>query len=231
MLAVICISSLFAVPAFAANKAVRGNLKTIAFDPENDDPNHIFFGATQKSKGKATKTMKLSCEVYLPVSALKSDGDHFIIDPMVGLWDDKGYYGTIYGKYRVCLQLQNKKPVLLKETDKGIGAKLSSKVATVKKSGKYYVITIKKIPLCNWAFDMTPDKKIKIVTNKNVYLDTYVRVCLRGKKAWNGYVYVDNLTLYAKKTQKMTFNKKDYKDLIAYAFTKRKVTAKVTKIA
>jgi hypothetical protein len=43
-------------------------------------------------------------------------------------------------------------------------------------------------------------------------------------------MFIDNLTIYAGKTLKMTFDKKDYKDMVAYRFDDKKVTARVKEI-
>ena len=124
-------------PALAANKAVRVKTTFPANEGDNDDSQHVLFGAVQKTKCKATKKMKLSCTVYIPVSAMKDKDDFFSIDPMVGLEIGKKYYGTIFGKYRVHLQLKNGKPVLYKETDNGLEGKLSASRGTVKKKNGF----------------------------------------------------------------------------------------------
>ena len=123
-----------------------------------------------------------------------------------------------------------KKPTLYWQADDGVGAKLKSKNGTVKKKKGFYVVKLKKIPLCDWAFERTPDTRIDIKTDKNVYLSTQVRIYRRGSKAWTGNVFVDDLTIHAKKTLKMKFDKKDYKEVFCYKFTDETVKAKVKKI-
>ena len=210
----------------ASNKAVRVKTTFPAIKGDSDDSQHVMFGGVQKTKCKATKSMKLSCTLYIPEAAFGKD-TFFSFDPMVGLETTKKYYGTIFGKYRVHLQSENGKMVFRKETDDGLGAKLSAKTASIKKKNGFYVIALKNLPLCSWAFDWTPDKKIKINTSKNFKLLTYIRVFRHSGKKWSGAVYADNLTLRAGKTLKMTFDKKDYSSVFAYKFVEEKVTASV----
>ena len=224
---ILALSLMSTTPALAANKAVRVKTTFPANEGDNDDSQHVLFGAVQKTKCKATKKMKLSCTVYIPVSAMKDKDDFFSIDPMVGLEIGKKYYGTIFGKYRVHLQLKNGKPVLYKETDNGLAGKLSASRGTVKKKKGFYVITLKKLPLCSWAFSWTPENRIKINTKKKFNLSTYIRILRHSDRKWTGAVFVDNLKIYASKTLKMTFNKKDYKGVFAYKFVEEEVKATV----
>ncbi len=228
LLCILAVSLISATPALAAsNKAVRIKTTFPVNDGENDDGQNVLFGAYQKTKCKATKKMKLSCTVYIPVSAMKNKDDFFSIDPMVGLEIGKKYYGTIFGKYRVHFQIENGKPVLYKETDNGLEGKLSASRGTVKKKKGFYVVTLKKLPLCSWAFSWTPDNKIKINTKKKFNLATYIRILRHSDKKWTGSVFVDNLAINASKTLKMTFDKKDYKGVFAYKFVEDKVKASV----
>ena len=210
----------------ASNKAVRVKT-TFPSRKTAHDNEHLLFGATQKTKCKATKNMKLSCTLYIPETAMAGKDTFLSIDPMVGLEIGEKYYGTIFGKYRVHMGQENGKMVFRKETDDGLGAKLSGKTASVKKKNGFYVITLKKLPLCSWAFEWAPENRVKINTTKNFKLDTYVRICRSSDKKWTGAVYVDNLTIYAGKTLKMTFDKKDYSSVFSYKFVEEKVTASV----
>ena len=219
ILCVFCISAFCGTAVFAAvNKAVRVKVTLPETSEKNIDDQSVFFGGTLNKKCKATKNMKLSCTVYIPVNALKK-GDFFVIDPMVGLNTPSKYLGTVFGKYRVQVEMNNKGTFnIWKQTDEGVAGKLGSKYASVKKQGNFYVVTIKKIPLCSWAFNGTPDNKVKMYTAKSLYLSAYARVYRNSSKKWTGYLYMDNITLYAQKTLKMTFDKKDYKDVFAYKF-------------
>ena len=232
LLFLLCIlSSCFSLASLtyaASNKALRvkTTLPVVKEDGDSQAAN-VMFGALPKKKCKATKNMKLSCTLYIPTSAL--DKNTFIsIDPMAALTVGEKYYGTVFGKYRVHLELEKGKPVLYKETDNGLGKKLSTKIGTVKKKKGFYVVTLKKIPLCSWAFDMAPENKLKINTKKNFNIHTYIRILRHSmSKKWKGYLYVDDLTLHAGKTLKMTFDKKDYKELLAYKWVEEKVKASV----
>lgn len=219
-----------ALPSFAAtNKGVRVNAEYSAVTKFEDGGDSICFGATQKQKCKATKSMKLSCDLYIPTGAVKKDM-FFSIDPMAGMGIGNTWY-TLYGKYKVQLELDKKgNPILYKQGDKGVEGKINSSIASVKKRSGFYVVSLKKIPLCSWAFEGTPDNKLEINTKENVNISTYVRVERVCKTKWSGYMFIDNLTIYAGKTLKMTFDKKDYKDMVAYRFDDKKVTARVKEI-
>lgn len=228
-LMVLCLSLLGATPSMGAGKGVRVKKTFQKYSTKTEDSLHVMFGAEQKVLSRATKTMKLSCTLYIPSGALKK-GDFIAFDPMTYLFDKDGFYGTIFGKFNVQLELNAKnEPVLKKGTENGLSA-LSSKYGSVTKKKGYYVVKLKKLPLCSWAFEGTPDHKVKINTKKNVYLATYVRVYRHSSRKWTGSLFIDDLILYAKKTLKMTFDKKDYGDVFAYLFVEGKAKAVVSKL-
>ena len=73
--------------------------------------------------------------------------------------------------------------------------------------------------------------KVRVAAHiRDECISTQVRIYRRGSKAWTGNVFVDDLTIHAKKTLKMKFDKKDYKEVFCYKFTDETVKAKVKKI-
>lgn len=82
------------------------------------------------------------------------------------------------------------------------------KTASYKKSGKYYVITINDMPLENVVYKDEQTSKINTKTKYN--LGQGIGVTGTCSKT-SGYVYVDDLKISGVTTQKITFNKKDYK--------------------
>ena len=82
------------------------------------------------------------------------------------------------------------------------------KTASYKKSGKYYVITINDMPLENVVYKDEQTSKINTKTKYNLGQGIgVIGTCSRT----SGYVYVDDLKISGVTTQKITFNKKDYK--------------------
>ncbi len=232
LLMVICICLGFSMSVFAAGKGVRTKKTFPKSTEKTRNSCNVFFGGTQKAASRPTKSMKLSCTLYIPASSLKKPHDFFQFDPHVNMYDSKGEYcGSIFGKFRVQLELNEKKqPVLLKGTDNGV-AKLNKKYASVTKKNGYYVVRLKNLPLCNWAFDLFPENVIDINTAKTMHYETCVNVSRHGSGKWTGYIYADDFILNAKKTIKMTFDKKDYTSVSAYnPFEDEKLTAAVKKL-
>ena len=154
--------------------------------------------------------MKMSTKAYVPAAALKKNGDTVHVDAWIGLENSKNgnYVGDIRTKYTVMLIKDGKKmrvalwdPAKEKECKPG-------KTASYKKSGKYYVITINDMPLENVVYKDEQTSKINTKTKYN--LGQGIGVTGTCSKT-SGYVYVDDLKISGVTTQKITFNKKDYK--------------------
>ena len=118
--------------------------------------------------------------------------------------EDKG----VGAKYQVILSKEGKKirlalVDLVKEKECKPG-----KIASYKKSGKYYVITINNMPLKNTVYKDEKTSKINTKTKYNLGQGIGVTgICTKT----SGYVYVDDLKISGVTTQNITFNKKDYK--------------------
>ena len=84
--------------------------------------------------------------------------------------------------------------------------------ATFKKSGKYYVITVKNMPYESVYHDSNgKSAKLSSLSGSKFYINqivSFTGLCSKTKKA---ALYVDNLSLKAGTTQKITFDKKDYR--------------------
>lgn len=196
----------------AANKALRTKV-TFNGDKESDEAwmnNNYVMQAGYKKASKIKKNMKMSAKVYVPAAALKKNGDTVIVDAWINLENSKNgkYAGEIGAKYQVILSKEGKKirlalVDLVKEKECKPG-----KTASYKKSGKYYVITINDMPLENVVYKDEQTSKINTKTKYN--LGQGISVTGTCSKT-SGYVYVDDLKISGVTTQKITFNKKDYK--------------------
>ena len=196
----------------AANKALRTKV-TFNGDKESDEAwmnNNYVMQAGYKKASKIKKNMKMSAKVYVPAAALKKNGDTVIVDAWINLENSKNgkYAGEIGAKYQVILSKEGKKirlalVDLVKEKECKPG-----KIASYKKSGKYYVITINNMPLKNTVYKDEKTSKINTKTKYNLGQGIGVTgICTKT----SGYVYVDDLKISGVTTQKITFNKKDYK--------------------
>jgi len=178
--------------------------------------------ATLKGTDKLSKkAMKLSGKVYIPKKAFKKAGDEIMISPELSLWKfppvyDNNNAGIIYGKYDIILKYTKKKKlVLYKETGTKRKRTKAGKYASVKKDGAYYCITIKKVPITGPFLD-EKDEEAAINTKDKFILNAGFGVFSTTKKAWKGTVCLDNIKLKsAKKTQTITFDKKDFQGTYA----------------
>lgn len=211
-----------AVPSAEASAATNKALRTkVAFDGQKEsdeawENNSYTLTAAYKNTTKLKKNMKASETVYVPVAALKKNGDTVHMDTFVAVSNAKSgeWVGDVRSNYTVMLIKEGKKVRLglwniAKSKEEKIG-----KYATVKKSGKYYVVTIKNLPLMNKMY--VAEEQIKAINTKTKY-DTALSVNVTGTcSKTSGYVYADDLKLQAAKTQTITFDKKDYKWLAGW---------------
>jgi hypothetical protein len=172
--------------------------------------------------------MKLSVKVYVPASALKKNWDRVYVNTGIDLENSKNgkYAGTISSRYPVILIKDGKKiQVELYDsvTDRNIKA---GKLASCKKSGKYYMITINNMPLRNVVSKDEKESKINTKTKYNIIQGVAITgVCSKS----SGYIYVDDIKFSGVTTQKITFNKKDYK-FCDCSHLEKQHTVKVTTI-
>ena len=195
----------------ATNKALRAK---VVFDGDRESDavwtnNNYVLQAGHKKASKVKKNMKISAKVYVPVAALKKDEDTVHVDAWVSLETKKNdFVGDIRTKYTVMLIKDGKKmrvalwdPAKEKELKPG-------KMASYKKSGKYYVITLNNMPLENVVYK--DEQASKINTKSEYNLGQGISITGTCTKS-SGYVYVDDLMISGVTTKKITFNKKDYK--------------------
>ena len=196
----------------AANKALRSKV-VFNGDKESDEAwmnNNYVMQAGYKKASKIKKNMKMSAKVYVPAAALKMNGDTVHVDAWIGLENSKNgnYVGDIRAKYTVMLIKDGKKMrVALWDLAKEKECKPGN-TASYKISGKYDVIRINDMPLENVVYKDEQTSKINTKTKYN--LGQRIGVTGTCSKT-SGYVYVDDLKISGVTTQKITFNKKDYK--------------------
>ena len=213
----------------AANKALRTKV-TFNGDKSEEawENNSYYLGIGYKKASKIKKNMKLSVKVYVPASALKKNWDRVYVNTGIDLENSKNgkYAGTVSSRYPVILIKDGKKiQVELYDsvTDRNIKA---GKLASCKKSGKYYMITINNMPLRNVVSKDEKESKINTKTKYNIIQGVAITgVCSKS----SGYIYVDDIKFSGVTTQKITFNKKDYK-FCDCSHLEKQHTVKVTTI-
>ncbi|MBR1692043.1 MAG: hypothetical protein IJ711_04635 [Lachnospiraceae bacterium] len=221
VLAILVTTVVVAVPLqadAASNKALRMKVSFTGDKYTGDEahdaaiyPKNGYSMGVSFQEAKPTKSMKMSADVYVPVSALKKDGDNVEINMYVNITEGETYIGDVNSKYNFELRKEGKKIVVKKYDPAKDKESSAGKLASVKKSGKYYVVKLKNIALNKTATQWNEDgtsTQIKIPTG-NCWLNGNVEVIGTCSKS-SGYVYADNLQLKAKKTIKITFDKKDY---------------------
>lgn len=212
------VGALAAIPCDTAQAATNKGLRMkVSFNGKREgdaayDNNCYGFLAQYTKTSKLKKNMTVSGKVYVPVSALKKNGDIIHINVWEDLITDKKgeYIGSIESNYTIMLIKDGKKLRLAKwnaskEKEEKIG-----NLATYKKSGDYYVITLKNVPLEN-KYRNNKGKKVSLNTKTAYKIAQGISVTGTCSKVSNKYVYVDDRSIKAASTLKITFDKKDYK--------------------
>lgn len=193
--------------------ALRGAELCAAF-PKNDK---------LKKKG-----MTFSATVYIPTKALNYAGDMVSIDGYLYLQGTKAgnnnkkqqasrewpyFRGFIETKYYFTIRLNKKKePVLIKRDWNTNKETKAGKYMSVVKKKSYYMVRLMNVPLTTY-FDKD-NRQRPVITTSSFLLSLSIIVLGDTKKSWRGNIYVDDLRVKtAKRTQTITFDKKDYRGL------------------
>lgn len=203
----------------ASNKALRAKVSftgdKYTGDEAHDEAiypkNGYTLSASYLQEAKPSKSMKASADVYIPAASLKADGDCISINLFSGINQGETYIGDVQAKYVINVYKEGSKLVLKKQDTVKYKESNAGKLASAKKSGKYYVVQLKDIPLKNKATVWNEDgssKNVKIPAGK-CWLSSSVEIIGTCSKS-SGAVYADNLQLSAGKKLSITFDKKDY---------------------
>lgn len=207
----------------AVNKAAR---LYVSFDgkkevKEQDWDKHVYSIDTMLSKTSKIKSgMTVSYKIYIPKTLFKKNGDGIDFCMDLGLLTQdkktKQYKGIgSVNKTRWISVEKNGKKISLGGCNDATGKVTNNpKYASIKTSGKYYVLTMKDT-LGKVYYDYKAEKEKKINTKTAYTLVPSLVVHGYGSK-FSGYIYLDEFTVKAAKTLKVTFNKKDYKDMGAW---------------
>lgn len=218
----------------ATNKAVRIKVsydgKKQVSDSDWDKNTYSIYTQLPKTS-KVKSGMTVSYKFYLPKTLLKKNGDTllFCMDLNLFTYDKKAKEYSAVGailKTRWCQVYLDGKKVKMNvynETKDKI-EKNTSKYASIKTQGKYYVITMKDV-LGSTYFDYKTGKDKKINT-KTAYTIAPEFVIHGDCSKLSGYVYLDQLTVNAVKKQTVTYNKKDYAEVNAIHYGGKDWTSK-----
>lgn len=184
---------------------------------DNWNANTYVLNTQYKKADKLKNGMKSSMTVYIPTATLKKDGDCVHISTFVALYETKKgeWRGDINGQYTVMLRKNGKKIELAKWNETKQKEEKIGKLATYKKSGKYYVVTINNMTYQSKMWN-SKGKQVKVSSlsgKSKYYMAQCVNITGLCAKSKNVNLYVDNLTLNGNTTQKVTFDKKDYIDI------------------
>ena len=228
------LTAAMSLPVFAAsNKAARMNMsfnaRTEHGSEEEWDKNTYALGVVLKQESKLVNTQKYSARIIIPGDLLGPNRDSIGIGmSLTFLKNEKNgqqsIVGNIVDRHWFFVENWNGK-VTVQVSDHDTGKNLkNAKYASVKKSGKNYVLTIKNAPL-QTTFSGAQGENQKINTKtKYVLVPEIVVTGNFGEKA-SGHVDVDELSVKAKKTLTVTFDKKNYENADVYNFYERKPAA------
>ena len=218
---------------FAADKAAR--LKVSYFRQSGKEEvvdeewskNAYQFEVTMKSTSALNKQNYESAKILVPKSMFKKDGD--AISFMLNMSEKKKKKGEYVTRFycQSCLwfDLQKEgKQVNLGVYDELGKIRKASKYASVKTKGKYYVLTFKNIPVCRQIYDSESKEttsKLKLTSTKYYLTPVLFYYCNFNQKG-SGYVYLDEVSVKAKKTRTVTFEKVNYPRLVAFNIHYRK---------
>lgn len=202
----------------ATNKAAR---LYVTFDgkeevKDGDWDKHVYsIGLFLPKTSKVKSGMTVSYKIYIPKSLFKKDGDYVDIcmDLTLAGKDKNGYYGvgSIYKTRWVSIEKRGKKFEGRICNDVTGKMEKFSKYASLKSSGNYYVLTMKDVLGKNY-YDYKARKNKKINT-KTAYT-LIPELVIHGNGKFSGYIYLDEFTVKAAKTQKVTFSgAKEYTNL------------------
>lgn len=204
----------------ATNKAAR---ISVAFDgkqekKDGDWDKHVYsidawLPKTMKVKAGMTVTYKL----YIPATLLKKAGTSLDIcmDLILLSKNKKGYtgVGSINKSRWLTLENQNGKLTASVYNETLDKPEKFSKYGTLKKSGKYYIVTMKDV-LGKYYYDYKTqtDKKINTKTAYTIIQS----LVIHGNGKFSGTIYLDEYSTKASRTQKITFSStKEYNNLSA----------------
>ncbi len=216
-----------ALTARAAN-STKGAYTTVSFekvkwneklsDEENDKKlsvNRYNLSVEHKTNSKLTKNMTMSNTIYIPKEALKADNSRVDLDFGMDVYN-KSVQGYIQAKYKLVMENHFGYVVMWKEDTTNWKMSRAGSLASYKKKGNYYAVTVKNLPLKDeieyWQNDTRKTKPVEKQT-KAFTLRSVINFGSQGQKMTKKKVYVSDMTIKAKNTVTTTFESKDYTDV------------------
>lgn len=240
LVAVMVITVLPMTAKAASNKALKAKVSftgdKYTGDEAHDEAiypkNGYTLNASYLREAKASKSMKASADIYIPVSALKADGDCVAINLSTGIVQGETFVGDVTPKYGINVYKEGSKVVCKKMDMTKYKESKAGKLASVKKEGKYYIVQLRNIPLQNKATFWKEDgsfQKVKIPSG-TCYMYGSAEIIGTCSKT-SGSIYADNFQLSAGQKLSITFDKKDYDKSSIWGFHNNKeVKLSVAKI-
>ncbi len=223
----------FRVKKKGENFALQVKRKIPAANEKNFVNRNMAGIAVYKKTSKLTRNMKFSGKVYVPSKALAAAGDSVIIEPVLifsQAEDHNHVLGNVMPTKTLILKALEKGKIQLKQRNPDTGKESAvGSLATVKKTGSYYMVTFKNIPLAKKYIDVEAEGEDpkKINTSRKYSVGVMLNLHSTAKKKWSAAVCVDDVKLAAGITQTITFDKMDYKDIGGFAWDGTPVSAEV----
>jgi hypothetical protein len=209
-----------ATGVYAASNDVAQVTTTFKAKPSEKEINRnaysVFVDLEKPTKLK--KNITIDAKIIVPASIFTSEDDELRIIPGFELAtaDAKDYVCGFVSNYIFYLSKEGKSPILTKQLSNGDKFTAAGTYGSVKKSGNYYVVSLKKVPLYDISSSDDSIKLSSLVSKGETYMPG-VSVLLRGnfkKKVSKKNIYIDDVKLNAASVQTVNFsNKKAYRAL------------------
>lgn len=180
---------------------------------------------------KLNRKMTLSAKFYIPKAMLKNQGSKINLLPLlICRCSNCPTVYQIWGKYAVVVSKDAGKVKINLYDAKSAPVK-TEKTASLKKKGKYYVLTLKNYPMnAKTHEEKGITRSVKVPVSGTYHTDVLTSMTAMGS-AFKGAVYVDDLKLSAKKITKISYDKKDYKKVYGFStYSGKKITVATSAI-
>lgn len=184
------------------------------------DNNAYDFDVILKEKMKLKKTMYMSAKIYVPQSYFKKNLDEigFHLDGFAFSRNGdnpKGEY-AFSSKYWIFIRLTNGKVTIRRYNELTDKEEKIGSMGTLKKSGKYYVVTMKNVPYKPTAYSIPKSRdNVKYNTSKKYYLIPQIMIWNNVARKGTTDIYIDEVFVTGSKKLGTTFDKKNYEDVMA----------------
>ena len=222
---------LLCIPASAKTKSLVFGIKANEAKGADDWGYNVSI-MLESSMKAGSKAPTFSCKIILP-KAFLAKNNTFAIEPGIGVHtavsQDNDFLGDARRKFQIIVSVNKKGKVSLQlhddRTDKDTSA---GKIAKIKKSGKYYVLTINNLPF-DKIIDYWDDENEKNIESKFDPKKAYryePRISIHSwgplAKKMSGWIYFDKIKVTASKSITVNFKVWNFEGFWADLWRKNK---------